>query len=116
MKFSLLFDSFKVLMCVAGEMDIDYDGEDVVNLKKGELVTERLRFDTPDRGNPASVVELVIKLVKQIDAPRNTPPTGIPMNGLPAEREELSVTLGPFRGSTKVTPSITSNCSSLSVA
>jgi polyphosphate glucokinase len=44
----------------------------LVNLKKGELVTERLRFDTPDGGNPASVVELVIKLVKQIDAPRNT--------------------------------------------
>jgi polyphosphate glucokinase len=45
----------------------------LVNLKKGELVTERLRFDTPDGGKPASVVELVIKLVKQINAPKNTP-------------------------------------------
>jgi polyphosphate glucokinase len=45
----------------------------LVNLKKGELATERVRFDTPDGGKPASVVELVIKLVKQIDAPKDTP-------------------------------------------
>ena len=28
----------------------------LVNLKKGELATDRIRFDTPDGGKPASVV------------------------------------------------------------
>lgn len=45
----------------------------LVNLKKGELATERIRFDTPDGGKPSSVVDLVVKLVKQIDAPKDTP-------------------------------------------
>lgn len=45
----------------------------LVNLKKGELATERLRFDTPDGGKPGSVIQLVVDLVKQIDAPKNTP-------------------------------------------
>ena len=45
----------------------------LVNLKKGELATERMRFDTPDGGKPESVVQLVVDLVKQIDAPKNTP-------------------------------------------
>lgn len=45
----------------------------LVNLKKGELATERLRFDTPDGGKPESVVQLVVDLVKQIDAPKSTP-------------------------------------------
>ena len=45
----------------------------LVNLKKGELITERIRFDTPDGGKPSSVVEMVIKLVNLIDAPKDTP-------------------------------------------
>jgi len=45
----------------------------LVNLKKGELATERLRFDTPDGGKPESVVELVVKLVEKIGAPTDTP-------------------------------------------
>jgi polyphosphate glucokinase len=45
----------------------------LVNLKKGELATERLRFDTPDGGKPESVVELVVKLVEKIGAPKDTP-------------------------------------------
>lgn len=45
----------------------------LVNLKKGELATERLRFDTPDGGRPESVVEVVTKLIQLIDAPKGTP-------------------------------------------
>lgn len=45
----------------------------LVNLKKGELATERLRFDTPDGGKPSSVVKTVVELVHLIDAPKNTP-------------------------------------------
>jgi polyphosphate glucokinase len=45
----------------------------LVNLKKGELATERVRFDTPDGGKPSSVVKTVVELVKLIDAPKNTP-------------------------------------------
>lgn len=45
----------------------------LVNLKKGELITERFRFDTPNGGQPESVVETLIKLVRQIDAPKKTP-------------------------------------------
>jgi polyphosphate glucokinase len=45
----------------------------LVNLKKGELATDRLRFDTPDGGTPSSVIQLVVELVKQIDASKNTP-------------------------------------------
>jgi polyphosphate glucokinase len=45
----------------------------LVNLKKGELATERLRFDTPDGGKPNSVVDTVVDLVNLIDAPKDTP-------------------------------------------
>ena len=45
----------------------------LVNLKKGELITERFRFDTPNGGQPESVVETLIQLVRQIDAPKKTP-------------------------------------------
>jgi polyphosphate glucokinase len=45
----------------------------LVNLKKGELITERFRFDTPNGGQPESVVETLKQLVKQIDAPKKTP-------------------------------------------
>jgi polyphosphate glucokinase len=45
----------------------------LVNLKKGELETERVRFDTPHGGKPSSVVKTVVELVKLIDAPKKTP-------------------------------------------
>jgi polyphosphate glucokinase len=45
----------------------------LVNLKKGELITERFRFDTPNGGQPESVVETLKQLVRQIDAPKKTP-------------------------------------------
>ena len=45
----------------------------LVNLKKGELATDRLRFDTPNGGKPENVVELVVNLIKQIGAPAGTP-------------------------------------------
>jgi polyphosphate glucokinase len=45
----------------------------LVDLNKGELETERVRFDTPEGGTPASIVERVVELVKQINAPRSTP-------------------------------------------
>lgn len=45
----------------------------LVNLKKGELITERMRFDTPVGGSPDKIVEKVIELVRAIDAPKNTP-------------------------------------------
>lgn len=45
----------------------------LVNLKKGELITERMRFDTPSGGSPDKIVEKVIDLVKAIGAPKDTP-------------------------------------------
>lgn len=45
----------------------------LVNLKKGELITERMRFDTPAGGSPDKIVDKVIDLVKAIGAPKDTP-------------------------------------------
>ena len=71
---------------------------------------------TKVNSSTAGVETDVALLLDRPYAPTNTPPIGIPINGRPEERDELCVTRGPLRGSTKVTPSITKSCSSLSVA
>ena len=64
----------------------------------------------------AGVETEVDLLLDRPEAPKNTPPTGTPINGRPEFRDVLSVMLLPLRGSTSETPSAMNNCSSLSVA
>lgn len=45
----------------------------LVNTKKGLLIGERIRFDTPDGATPDQVVAKVAKLVNQLDSDRDTP-------------------------------------------
>lgn len=45
----------------------------LVNTKKGLLIGERIRFDTPDGATPDQVIAKVAKLVNQLDSDRDTP-------------------------------------------
>jgi polyphosphate glucokinase len=45
----------------------------LVNTKKGTLVSERIRFDTPDGATPDEVVAKVAELVRQLGADQDTP-------------------------------------------
>ncbi|MFM1994887.1 MAG: hypothetical protein RLZZ610_404 [Actinomycetota bacterium] len=44
-----------------------------VNTKKGVLIGDRLRFDTPNGATPEEVVEKVREIVSQLDADEDTP-------------------------------------------
>jgi polyphosphate glucokinase len=45
----------------------------LVNTKKGQLVGERIRFDTPDGATPEEVISEVAEIVDQLDADKDTP-------------------------------------------
>lgn len=45
----------------------------VVNTKKGILVSDRIRLDTPDGASPEQVVAEVVKIVQQLDADIDIP-------------------------------------------
>ncbi len=45
----------------------------LVNTKKGQLVGERIRFDTPDGATPEEVISKVAEIVDQLDADKDTP-------------------------------------------
>ena len=45
----------------------------LVNTKKGQLVTERIRFDTPDGATPEQVIAKVAEIVDQLDTDKDTP-------------------------------------------
>lgn len=45
----------------------------LVNTKKGLLIGERIRFDTPNGATPEQVVAKVAKLVNQLDSDHDTP-------------------------------------------
>jgi polyphosphate glucokinase len=45
----------------------------LVNTKKGQLVSERIRFDTPDGATPEEVIAKVAEIVDQLDADKETP-------------------------------------------
>ncbi len=45
----------------------------LVNTKKGSLLGERIRFDTPDESTPEQVVAKVAEIVEQLDSDRKTP-------------------------------------------
>jgi polyphosphate glucokinase len=45
----------------------------LVNTKKGQLVGERIRFDTPDGATPEEVMAKVSEIVSQLDSDKDTP-------------------------------------------
>jgi polyphosphate glucokinase len=45
----------------------------LVNTKKGILISERIRFDTPDGATPDEVVSKVAELIQQLGADHDTP-------------------------------------------
>jgi polyphosphate glucokinase len=45
----------------------------VVNTKKGSLIGERIRFDTPEGATPEQVIETVAEMLQQIDVDKDTP-------------------------------------------
>ena len=45
----------------------------VVNTKKGSLIGERIRFDTPEGATPGQVIETVAEMLQQIDVDKDTP-------------------------------------------
>lgn len=45
----------------------------LVNTKKGSLIGDRIRFDTPDGATPDQVIEKVNELVEQLDGELDTP-------------------------------------------
>jgi polyphosphate glucokinase len=45
----------------------------LVNTKKGQLVGERIRFDTPDGATPEEVIAKVSEIVDQLDSDKDTP-------------------------------------------
>jgi polyphosphate glucokinase len=45
----------------------------LVNTKKGSLIGDRIRFDTPDGATPDQVVAKVNELVEQLDSDLDTP-------------------------------------------
>ena len=45
----------------------------LVNTKKGSLIGDRIRFDTPDGATPDQVIEKVYELVEQLDGELDTP-------------------------------------------
>lgn len=45
----------------------------LVNTKKGVLLTERLRLDTPVGASPAEVIARVAEIVEQLDSDKDTP-------------------------------------------
>lgn len=45
----------------------------LVDLSKGELVGERVRYPTPKPGNPTSVIEVVANVIRDLAAPTNIP-------------------------------------------
>ena len=49
----------------------------LVDIKKGVLLSDRIRFDTPLGGRPADIARVVAELVSQIDGARSAIPVGI---------------------------------------
>lgn len=45
----------------------------VVNTKKGSLIGERIRFDTPEGATPEQVIATVAEMLQQIDVDKDTP-------------------------------------------
>ena len=45
----------------------------LVNTKKGSLISDRIRFDTPEGATPEEVVEKVGQIVEQLDVDSDTP-------------------------------------------
>jgi polyphosphate glucokinase len=45
----------------------------LVNTKKGQLVSERIRFDTPDGATTEEVIAKVAEIVDQLDSDKDTP-------------------------------------------
>ena len=45
----------------------------LVNTKRGELVGERIRFDTPEGASPEEVISRVSEIVDQLDSDKDTP-------------------------------------------
>jgi len=49
----------------------------LVDVKKGILVSDRVRFETPEGGRPDDIAAVVTKLIEQIDGARAHMPVGI---------------------------------------
>jgi polyphosphate glucokinase len=49
----------------------------VVDIRKGELVGERVRFETPEGGTPRDIADVVAKLVSALPDAKNSMPVGI---------------------------------------
>ncbi|MEY4436986.1 MAG: hypothetical protein RL100_450 [Actinomycetota bacterium] len=49
----------------------------VVNLKNGSLVGERVRFETPEGGEPQDIAEVLIELISQLPDAESEMPVGI---------------------------------------
>jgi polyphosphate glucokinase len=45
----------------------------LVNLKKGVLIGERIRFDTPEAATPEDVIQKVVQIVSQIEGGKDLP-------------------------------------------
>jgi polyphosphate glucokinase len=45
----------------------------LVNLKKGVLIGERIRFDTPEEATPEDVIQKVVQIVSQIEGGKDLP-------------------------------------------
>jgi polyphosphate glucokinase len=45
----------------------------LVNTKKGVLLSERIRFDTPEGASPEEVIAKVAEIVEQLDSDKDTP-------------------------------------------
>jgi polyphosphate glucokinase len=49
----------------------------LVDIKKGVLLSDRIRFDTPTGGQPADIAKVVAELTSRIDGSRSSIPVGI---------------------------------------
>lgn len=61
----------------------------LVNVKKGTLIGERVRFDTPDGATPKEVIDKVVEIVKELNPPTDAP-VGICFPAIVKEGHTLS--------------------------
>lgn len=45
----------------------------LVDVRKGELVTDKVKIATPDGGEPEAIADVVVELLSKIDAPQHAP-------------------------------------------